>query len=212
MTICRRPWRRLAVAMLFAPVLSACSSGRASSALPSPGSSAAVSTPAGTSPADSESAASTSVPSAVSTLPNGVYRSQLDVALLATLGADPSDAGTWTLTVKDGTYRLDCAPMADPGTDCGNDGAYSEIAVEFGTLRGAGSTVWFVHDQQALSKLNGCVPGFQGRGGCGPDGGYHAHWTVVPEGLAFSDFVGLGDEALEPPLNEKTAQPWKRIA
>jgi hypothetical protein len=154
------------------------------------------------------------VPSARSPLPDGVYRSHIGDALVSSSGADPGagDTGTWTLTVKDGTYRLACAPISNPGGDCGNDGADSLQTVELGTLRGQGSTVWFVHDQAALSRLTGCVIGTQADNGCGPDGGYHAKWTLHGHSLTFSDFVGLGDEAGESPVNEETVQPWTRIS
>ena len=93
----------------------------------------------------------------VSALPDGVFRSHIGYSLITKRGGDPSMAGTWTLTVKDGTFRLDCAPISSPDTDCGNNGVQKIDTVEMGTLRGTGSTVRFVEDTAAMSKLIGCV-------------------------------------------------------
>ena len=157
-------------------------------------------------------AGSSGVPRQVSALPAGVFRSHIGYSLITKMGGDPALAGTWTLTVKDGTYRLDCAPISSPDTDCGDNGSKSLATVELGTVRGTGSTVWFVHDMAALHKLTGCVVGSLEAGGCGPDGGYRARWALNGQSLVFTDYVGLGDEAGEPALEQQTIQPWTRIS
>ena len=158
-------------------------------------------------------ALATAVPARDSDFPDGVYRSQLTLKRLQEVGIDDTgDAGTWTLTARSGNYRLECHAIANPGVDCGNHFPGGPSTVEIGRLRGTSPTVWFVHDMAQLSKLTGCIPNSQSSKGCGPDGGYHQSWKTVPQGIAFSDFVGLGDEAMRPALNEWTAQVWIRIS
>ena len=148
----------------------------------------------------------------VSTLPDGVFRSHIDYSLITKRGGDPGMVGTWTLTVKDGTFRLDCDPISTPDTDCGNNGVQKIDTVEMGTLRGTGSTVRFVEDNAAKSKLMGCVVHSIDIGGCGPDGGYQARWALNGQSLVFTDYVGLGDEDGDPALSTQTIQPWTRIS
>src|SRR5450631_36132 len=155
----------------------------------------------------------TAVPAQGSDFPDGVYRSQLTPRRLQEVGIDDTSyAGTWTLTARSGTYRLECRAIANPGVDCGNHFPGVPSTVEIGKLRGASPTVWFVHDMAQMSKLTGCIPNSQSSKSCGPDGGYRQNWKTVPQGIVFSDFVGLGDEAMRPALNEWTAQFWTRIS
>ena len=67
-----------------------------------------------------------------------------------------------------------------------------------GDLYGTAPTVWFKHDPERLSKVNGCMPAVDH---CGPVGGYHLDWQQVPTGLKFSRYVGLGDEDGPAPAN-----------
>jgi hypothetical protein len=152
------------------------------------------------------------VPTEISDLPDGTYRTQLSTTRLQRLGVDdPSNAGIWTLTVKSGTYRLECRVIADPGTDCGNHDPDLPPTVELGTVHGSAPTVWFVHDMARLARVTGCVRHTEDLEGCGPEGGYHVDWRRVPQGIAFSNYVGLGDEA-GPVLGNWIGQPWTRIS
>jgi hypothetical protein len=152
------------------------------------------------------------VPTQISDFPDGVYRTQLTVKRLAELGwDDPGNAGIWTLTVKSGTYRLDCRVIVDPGTDCGNHDPDLSPTVELGTVLGSSPTVWFVHDMARLARVTGCVRHSEDHEGCGPEGGYHLDWRNVPDGIAFSHYVGLGDEA-GPVPGTWLAQAWTRIS
>lgn len=156
---------------------------------------------------------STVAPKEVSDFPDGVYRTQLTVRDLQNRDIyDYSNAGLWTLIVNSGTYELDCRAISDPTLDCGNSHPYGTATVEFGYLRGEAPEVWFVHDMARLSKLNGCVPHSLASNGCGPEGGYHIDWKQLPDGIAFSNFIGLGDEAGFGPSNNWTAKPWTRIS
>jgi hypothetical protein len=161
-------------------------------------------------------ACSSTVPAAhneVSSVPDGIYRTQLRVVDLGRFGVrDLSYAGTWTLIVEDGAYQLDCVPITDPGVDCGNHDASMIDTVDIGTLRGSTTAVWFVHDPARLSTLTGCARHAESHRGCGPEGGYRMDWKTVSHALVFTDFVGFGDEATEPPRNEWTAHPWTRIS
>ncbi len=208
-----RRWLHTTVlVVLFASVATGCASTDAQTASSSQG---PVSSPAATSPSTStpSSASRTVVPKEVSDFPEGVYRTQLTVDELQKQGiTDLSNAGIWTLTVEAGSYQLDCRAIADPEFDCGNSQPSGLRTVEFGSLHGVSPTVWFVHDMARLSEISGCVRHSSGSDGCGPEGGYHMDWKEVSDGIAFSNFGGLGDEAAFPALNNWTAKPWTRIS
>lgn len=159
-------------------------------------------------------AEATVVPKEISHLPDGVYRTELTTDELIKEGVyDPTNAGIWTMTVKVGTYQLDCQAISDPNFDCGASHPSGPTTVEFGSVRGGSSlTVWFVHDMVQLSRINGCVRHSTGVRGCGLEGGYHMDWKEVPGGIAFSNFVGLGDESGFPPLNNFTVKPWTQVS
>jgi len=151
-------------------------------------------------------------PAAVSSIPDGVYRTQIDDTLLRKHGySDPGNAGTWTLTIRHGTYTLDCKSVATPGVDCGNTDPGLSSLVEVGTVHGTGHTVWMVHDMAKKVRLTHCVRYSQAADGCGPEGGFHMAWQVVPKGLSFSQYVGIGDED-GPPLANWVIQPWTKIS
>ncbi len=158
---------------------------------------AASSGPMGESPA----------PATRSSIPDGVYRTQITADALTAAGvADLSNAGTWTLTVHSAAYRLACRPVSDRGTDCGQDQIPALTVVEVGSLRGSGNRVWFVHDPAATSTLPACATG------C-PLGGYRLDWRLTSKGdLQFGNYVGLGDEAGGlAAVNDWTLQPWVRV-
>jgi len=145
----------------------------------------------------------------------GVYRSQLTVKKLHELGIDnlsDGPAGTWTLTVKAGTFEMHCQPIADAVTDCGNANLASlkvNSLMDLGDLRGRGPTVWFVDDMELKAKLTGCIAHSEADGGCGPDVLTHMKWRKVPQGLVFSDY-GLGSDPGT--SNSMTVQMWTRIS
>jgi hypothetical protein len=200
----------MAAGLLAATLASCSSSGPAEGATPSaedaPPSAAASSTPGPVGRANG-------VPRQTSDLPDGVFRTQLTAADLVRLGVDdPGTAGTWTLKIGSGRYRLDCLSIASPSVDCGNHDPSMPSIVELGFVRGTDRTAWFVHDVAGLTKLTGCVRHSEIAAGCGPEGGYHLAWRNARNGIAFSNFVGLGDEVDEPALNVYTAQPWTRIS
>jgi hypothetical protein len=203
MTGHRRSGLSIALAAFVASLAVACSSTASA-----PRTEAVSSPTTSNTPSDLTAA----VPTEVSDFPDGVYRTELTQADLQTLGVDDLGmAGIWTLTVESGTYQLDCHTIADPGADCANNDPSVPEMVEIGTLRGASPTVWFVHDMARKSELTGCVRHSQAINGCGPEDGFHLNWREVPEGIVFSDYVGLGDEA-GPALANWIAQPWTRIS
>jgi len=198
--------------------LSACGAA----ATPSPGASttaggASVTTPV-TMPVTTETVTPYSpppkpaAPAERSALPSGVYRVQLPFSVLTAHGIDDRGmSGTWTLTVRDGTFKLECVPVETPGAECGTKDPSSPPVVEVGTLHGTGQTVWFVHDQEQLVRLSGCVRHSQKLNGCGPEDDYHLDWSRVGDQLSFKNFVGIGDQAGFPELSNWTVLPWKRI-
>ncbi len=163
--------------------------------------------------ASTPKSATIAVPAQVSDFPAGTYRTQLSVTQLRHLGvADLSSAGTWTLTVKAGTYRLECVTISVPGTDCGHRNPSRSRTVEIGALRGAAPTIWFVLDMERLSKATGCVQHSDADKGCGVVDPYHFNWTKVPHGIAFSDSPDAAGGPAEFSLNVWTVQPWTRIS
>jgi TRAP-type C4-dicarboxylate transport system substrate-binding protein len=143
--------------------------------------------------ADDQSAASPASPAAgapgqVSDLPDGEYRVEITTDDLAAAGLDNHDgkSGTWTLTVRDGTYEMRCRPIDDPGIDCGH--SVEDGPLDAGYLRGTGQTVTLVHDPELISKLTGCklpvsetLPDH-----CGPGGGGPLTWEIEGDSLTFS--------------------------
>ncbi|WP_130337845.1 hypothetical protein [Micromonospora kangleipakensis] len=212
--------RAAQLALLTAVLLAGCSSGTGSasetataSATGAPTGAAPPSSAAPASPAAAPATTGAQVPAERSALPDGVYRTQLTIDHAKQLGLDdPGNAGTWTLTVKAGTFKLECVPTSTPGVECGNKDPRLPAVVEVGTLRGTGNTVWFVHDQELLVKLSGCVPDSQKSEGCGTQDPYHFDWKRAGNGLQFNNYVGFGGAAGFPELSTWTVQPWTRIA
>jgi hypothetical protein len=203
--------RATRLALLTAVLLAACADGPADTAS-TPGASppASAAAPAATAQPTS---APTEIPTERSALPDGVYRSQLSIERAKQLGLDETGmAGTWTLTVKAGTFKLECKAISQPGIECGTHNPNLPAVVEVGTLHGTGNTVWFVHDQELLVKLSGCVRHSEGVDGCGPEDAYHFDWKRAGKGLRFNNFVGVGDQAVFPELSNWTVQPWTPIA
>ncbi|MET0712676.1 MAG: hypothetical protein ABWZ30_09265, partial [Jiangellaceae bacterium] len=124
----------------------------------------------------------------VSDLPDGEYRVEITTDDLAAAGLDNHDgkSGTWTLTVREGTYEVRCRPLDDPGIDCGQ--SVEDGPLDAGYLRGTGNTVTFVYDPELVSKLSGCklpvsetLPDH-----CGPGGGGPRTWEIEGDSLTFS--------------------------
>lgn len=181
--------------------------GCASATVRSSATPASVTTP-GTASAEPKAALGTTPPKTSSQLPDGTYRTRITPADITRVGdSEPGEAGTWTLIAQHGTYTLACAPVSDPSTECGQDGKSKEAIVEAGWLRGGPTaTVWMVHNLHRTQQLAHCTTD------CGPMGGYRMTWRRSGTGLAFSDYVGLGDEAGGLPAdNTWTMKPWTRI-
>jgi hypothetical protein len=184
-----------AASLLFAPLIAACTS-------PNP-----VTPPAGQSTAlDAASTPPTTVPA----IPTGVYRTRVTRDEELSLGGDDlSSAGTWTLTVKPGTFELECRPISDQGTDCGHDliTKTHPFLVEIGQLRGDRATVWFIDDGVLKAKLTGCDR-------CGALGPYRFTWKTTGSGLRFSDLFVPGHPNAIPAgtVTNWTAKPWTKIA
>ena len=142
-------------------------------------------------------------PEEVSELPDGVYRVEisLDDVEAAGLNNDAGPTGIWTLEVDDGTYVHSCVPLDLPGKDCGNAPSGGIFAA--GHLRGTGHTVWFVHDDEMLSELQGCeLPATGELGHCYPAFDFYMDWSVDGDTLTFTT---------DGPLGEFTIEPYTRI-
>jgi hypothetical protein len=204
--------RRLWVAGLLLPALAACSSNG--------GARGASSTSDGASaPVSSATPTSTTPPQTIAPIPDGVYRQSLTQDdVLAAGSSDLSNVGVWTFTVKSGKFELKCRPISESPDDCGGSapGAATHphpYLVEIGTLRGDDTTMWVVEDNALRHQLTGCVRHSTADTGCGPEDSYRLTWKATDNGLEFSDYFGLGDQATTPgngwnwPL-----KPWTKIA
>jgi hypothetical protein len=184
--------------LLFAGLIAACSS-------PNP-----VTPPAGRSTAPD---AASTPPTTVPAIPTGVYRTRVTRDDLLSMGGDDlQSAGIWTLTVKPGTFELECRPISDQGEDCGHHPLTKThpFLVEVGQLRGDRGTVWFIDDGALIAKLTGCDPRFD----CKPLGPYRFTWKTTGSGLRFSDLVVPRHPHAIPAntVTNWTAKPWTKIA
>ena len=134
-------------------------------------------------------------------LPDGEYRVEITTDDVAAAGLDNRDgkSGTWTLTVRDGTYEMRCRPLDDPGIDCGQ--SVEDGPLDVGYLRGTGQTVTLVYDPELMSELTGCklpvsstLPDH-----CGPAGDVTLTWEIEGDSLTLSGNVWWGLE------------PWTKI-
>lgn len=182
-----------AAALIAAGLLSACSSSsdKPGTAATSPSTSASTT---GVTSLPTYPPTATVPPATPATIPNGTYRAYVTAKTLAAKGdpGDDTNSGIWTLTIKDGTYKLACQ-WIETSIGCGDDGNPKLTYVEDGKVRGAGNTVWFITDLAAVSKLSGCGDD------CGPADPYVEHWKSVSGGIQFSDWFGLGDQGTNTP-------------
>jgi TRAP-type C4-dicarboxylate transport system substrate-binding protein len=158
-----------------------------------------------------KSASPGQVPTAVSDLPDGVYRHQLTHDQVAAAGGDDGagTAGIWTLRVRGGTFQLNCRPVEGAGVSCGGPG--NSGIMEAGDLRGTGRTVYFVSDPEMLSRLNGCkLPASSTQPGhCWPLDPYRMTWTLAGDQLSFTDWHYPGETGENLTF---TGGPWRKIA
>jgi TRAP-type C4-dicarboxylate transport system substrate-binding protein len=128
------------------------------------------------------------IPPTVSALPDGVYRVEHTVADVTAAGLDNHDgeSGTWTLTVRNGTYEIRCRPLSDPGRDCGH--TVSAEPLDVGELRGTGEIVYFVPNLERLAKVSGCKlpPSQTNPAHCPPIEAYRLTWSFHDGTLRFS--------------------------
>jgi|GEM_PF-1000523 len=147
------------------------------------------------------------MPSTISSIPDGVYRTRVLKADAVATSGDSQYAGTWTFTLTHGGYTLQCQWTDQDGQDCGNDGYPGEVVVESGPTRGDAAVVYFAVDPAAVSKLNGCSP----VEACGTGDPYRLEWKATGDSLVFTNFIGYGDQASLAPVNNFTIQPWTKI-
>jgi hypothetical protein len=207
MTIQHLP-RLSAMLIAAAALLAACGSSDHSSTLTAnpTATQAAVSS---TATASAPAAKSTTPPASVPPIPSGSYRMSLTAdAVQAGGGYDMGSVGTWTLTIKHGTYTLACRWIDTSGGNCGDsrhpDG---DLIVETGPVRGDAKTLWLASDLAAVAKLNGCKPGE-----CGVPDPYQFGWKLDGTDLVLSDFVGFGRNAGLDLYHNFTLAHWKHVS
>lgn len=147
------------------------------------------------------------IPSTVSSLPDGIYRASISADEVAAAGHSNASglSGTWTLTVRHGTYEVRCRPLTVSSKDCGE--AVYDGPLDVGDLRGDRHTAYFVYLPQRLAKLTGCklpTSTFE-HGHCASAAPYRATWVTDGANLTFSDFRGVGD------TDELSIKPWRKI-
>lgn len=149
------------------------------------------------------------VPNEVSALPNGLYRVEITRDEVTAAGFHNNaghPAGTWTLTVRNGTYELRCRPLANPYDDCGT--TVSDLPVEVGDLKGTGNTVYFVGNLDRLQQVTGCLlpPSATQPDHCGYPDPYRMDWTTDGDSMTFNRYAGAtGDIATY------SIKPWQKI-
>jgi hypothetical protein len=90
------------------------------------------------------------------------------------------------MTIENGTYVLTCRAIETPGKDCGN--STYEGALEAGDLLGRDDVVYFVFDEELMSRLTGCeLPATAEPGHCYFGETYWARWTLDGDSLTFTD-------------------------
>ena len=208
----RRRW----VAALLPLCLAACS-GQGTTPGTSEGTGVARTSAASVTASPTASSTQTKPPASVPPVPSGVYRTALTTDDVLAAGSDLGNAGIWTLTVTDGKFRLNCVPISESSEDCGGahptPGARNPHLVEVGDLRGDGTTMWIVEDGALRHKLNGCERHAVGLYGCGSEDPYRLTWQATADGLAFSDYFGIGDQELPAgTVPMWTIKPWTKIA
>jgi hypothetical protein len=197
---------RFAAALItVAGMLAACSSLADRSdtvAATAPASSAIATTSASV-----QSVGPTAPPSTSSQVPDGVYRTSLTKdEVLAAGGYDPSSAGTWTLTLKRGTYQLECVWVDDDGDDCGHSG-HKKMIVEAGKTAGDATYLWFEYSKAETTKLNGMPDGNPS------DGNYRVSWRLQGSDLVMTHvWVGPSVGSQPDDVNNVTIKPWKKIS
>jgi TRAP-type C4-dicarboxylate transport system substrate-binding protein len=144
---------------------------------------------------------SQTVTEAVPPIPDGQYRAAVTTNDLAAahVGNSGDFTGTWTITIRHGTYAYTCSPSSDPGADCGGSGAGADWILEAGHLRGDNHVVRFVYDRAVHDRLAHC-------GACQPVPTKTVGWRRKGDQLSFFD-VGqpVGDMLL-------VIKPWTKVS
>jgi hypothetical protein len=148
------------------------------------------------------------IPEVVSELPDGEYRVEITTGDVAGAGLSngPGWSGTWTLTVRQGTFELRCRPIEDPGVDCGTSEPQDE-PFEAGELLGTGNTVYLVNTGELMSRLTGCKlpPSSTEPEHCGPATTSRMTWVLDGDSLRFSDQQGSENLIY-------VIEPWQKIS
>lgn len=147
------------------------------------------------------------IPEQVSALPDGQYRVEITAEDVAAAGESNSDgpSGIWTLKVQDGTFEVFCHPVTNvPGHDCGN--AVSDKPFTAGQVRGTGSTVYFVFDQELTARLDGCLLPVSESDPthCGPNATFWLNWKMDGDSVQFTNSQPFEDLTF-------TLKPWRKI-
>jgi TRAP-type C4-dicarboxylate transport system substrate-binding protein len=149
------------------------------------------------------------IPEEVSELPDGEYRVEITTADVAGAGLSngPGWSGTWTLTVRQGTFELRCRPVEDPGVDCGTSSEPQDEPFEAGEVLGTGNMVYLVNTGELMSQLTGCKlpPSSTEPEHCGPATTSRMTWVLDGDGLRFGDQQGSENLIY-------VIEPWQKIS
>jgi TRAP-type C4-dicarboxylate transport system substrate-binding protein len=155
------------------------------------------------------------VPDTPSSLPDGVYRVEIDREDVIATGIGPPAegiTGVWTLTVAAGRYTVDCTPLREStGIDC----TYGERLPrgfdmnprEVGRITGDDTVAYFSHDMAEEERLTDCTSQNPRTPyeACFQSSTNRVSWTLNGDQLTFTDMVA--DE----PAFYYIAEPWRRI-
>ena len=148
------------------------------------------------------------IPTEVSAMPNGLYRVQntSDEVTAAGYRNAGHPAGTWTLTVQDGTFELRCTPLTTPGDECG--GAVTDQPLEVGDLKGTGNTVYFIGDLDRMQTMTGCLLPLSRTLAehCSYPDQYQMDWALDGDALTFTSHGEVMGQA-----SVYMVKPWQKI-
>jgi major membrane immunogen (membrane-anchored lipoprotein) len=147
-------------------------------------------------------------PATESAIPDGVYRTRITKDAFV-VDTDPATAGTWTLILKDGTYKVTCEWVDEDGDDCGHSDIPS-ATVEVGSTAGDATTLWLQYDQALTEKDPNVAPEEPTNEQQPP---YRVNFTVRGDQVVFDHLWVAPTAGWQPDgPNSWDFQPWTKIS
>jgi hypothetical protein len=150
----------------------------------------------------------TQPPTTRAPIPDGAYRVRITQEQLVDAGLfDGQAVGTWTLTLKDGSYQLRCDRVTGGREECGHS-SHDSLVVEVGSTAGDGHQLWLLYDQAKTLGVNKCTD-------CNPPNKqmppYRLDWRLDKDALRFSNVWAASRSGNVTHSAQYTMTPWQRI-